>query len=132
MFKVNNCSTKLDYSFLFFRPKSPISGQSSLFIPPGNVKKRLVFLIISRDLKCTVLIWSFSGPYFPHQSKCRKTRTRKTPNMDTFHAVMSCTFYKQLCSGLNPQSWILSGCLELKAGWLWLSIWQNNLFLRGI
>ena len=44
---------------------------------------------------------SFSGPYFPAvrlntdiysvnlhiQSGCRKIRTKKTPNMDTFHAV---------------------------------------------
>ena len=42
--------------------------------------------------------WSFSGPYFSAfglnhsvslciQSKCGKIRTRKTPNMDTFHGV---------------------------------------------
>ena len=48
-----------------------------------------------------VRIWGFSGPYFPAlglnmekygvslhiQPECRKIRTRKTPNMDTFHAV---------------------------------------------
>ena len=49
----------------------------------------------------SVRIWSFSGPYFPAfrlnteiwiflrtQAECRKIRTRKTPNMDTFHAVV--------------------------------------------
>ena len=59
----------------------------------------------------SVHIWSYSGSYFPHsdcsvlvsprsnhakfgfyqvysfQSKCRKIRTRKTPNTDKFHAV---------------------------------------------
>ena len=45
----------------------------------------------------SVRIWKFSGPYFPAfglypaslstQSECRKIRTRKTLNMDTFHAV---------------------------------------------
>ena len=41
-----------------------------------------------------VHIRSFSGLYFPTyivylhiQSKCRKIRTRKSPNTDTFHAV---------------------------------------------
>ena len=50
----------------------------------------------------SVRIWSFSGPDFPVfglntercrgslrvQSKCEKTRTRKTLNTDTFHAVL--------------------------------------------
>ena len=50
----------------------------------------------------SVHIQSFSGPYFPEfglnterygvslciQSKCGKIRTRKTPDMDTFHAVI--------------------------------------------
>ena len=49
----------------------------------------------------SVHIHSFFGPYFPVfglntekygvsiriQSECRKIRTRKTPNTDTFHAV---------------------------------------------
>ena len=50
----------------------------------------------------SVVIWSFSGPYFPAfglntescevsllciQSKCGKMRTRKSPNTDTSHAV---------------------------------------------
>ena len=49
----------------------------------------------------SVRIGSFSGPYFPAfgmnterysvslriQYDCGKIRTRKTPNMDTFHAV---------------------------------------------
>ena len=43
-----------------------------------------------------VCIWSFSGPYFPAfrsvslgiQSKCGKIQTRKTPNTDSFHAVL--------------------------------------------
>ena len=52
-------------------------------------------------MKC-LRIWSFSGPYFPifglntekysvslgNQSECEKIRTRKTPNTDTFHAVL--------------------------------------------
>ena len=49
----------------------------------------------------SVLIWSFSCPYFPAfglntkryfvslciQSECGKLRTRKSPNTDTFHTV---------------------------------------------
>ena len=49
----------------------------------------------------SVRIWSFSSRYFPAfgrnskisrvnlqiQSECAKMQTRKTPNMDTFHAV---------------------------------------------
>ena len=50
------------------------------------------------SLKC-VGIWNFSGPYFLGlsrekyfatfrvQSKCEKIRIRKTPHIDTFHAV---------------------------------------------
>ena len=44
----------------------------------------------------SVRIRSSSGPYFlafelslRNQSECRKMRTRKTPNMDTFHAVIT-------------------------------------------
>ena len=50
----------------------------------------------------SVRIRSFAGPYFPAfglntaryevsrpiQSECRKIWTRKTPNKDTFHAVL--------------------------------------------
>ena len=56
------------------------------------------------ELEC-VCIWSFSDPYFPAfelstetygvshciQSECRKIRTWKTPNMDSFYAVSSCS-----------------------------------------
>ena len=52
-------------------------------------------------VKC-VRIRSFSGPYFPAfglsteiygvslriKSKCGKKQTRKTPNLDTFHALV--------------------------------------------
>ena len=52
----------------------------------------------------SVRIRSFSGPYFPAlrrnterysislciQSECRKERTKKTPNKDTFHVVAFC------------------------------------------
>ena len=48
-----------------------------------------------------IRVWSFSGPYFPAfglntekyrislriKSQCRKIRTRKTPNTDTFYVV---------------------------------------------
>ena len=41
----------------------------------------------------SVRIRSFSGLHFPVfyciQSECEKTRTRKTPNMDTSHAVQT-------------------------------------------
>ena len=59
--------------------------------------------VLRKDLHCvkSVRIRSFSGPYFPTigtnteryglllriQSECGELRTRKTPNMDTFHAV---------------------------------------------
>ena len=64
----------------------------------------------------SVRIWSFSGPYLPAfglntefglsldkvshriQSECGKIRTKKTPNTDTFHAVLmtSDTFFERL------------------------------------
>ena len=59
---------------------------------------------ITGEIHClkSVHIWSYSGPYFPAfglnmerysaslniQSKCRKIRTRITPNTDTFYAVI--------------------------------------------
>ena len=54
---------------------------------------------MSADDYCvkSVRIWSFSGPYFSAfgltvslriQSEYGKVRTRKTPNTDTFHAVI--------------------------------------------
>ena len=66
-------------------------------------------ILISISPYCVknVLIWSYSGPYFPVlglnteryrvslriQSECRKMRTRATPNTDTFHAVPYCLFF---------------------------------------
>ena len=61
------------------------------------------FVLILHCTK-TVRIWSFSGPFFSAfgmnmdiyginlliQSECGKIRTRKTPNMDTFCAVLLC------------------------------------------
>ena len=55
----------------------------------------------------SVGIWSFSDPYFPAfglnterysvslriLSKCGKMRSRKTPNMNTFHAVCFSQFF---------------------------------------
>ena len=50
-------------------------------------------------------IQSFSGPHFPacglnkeSQSKCGKTRTRKTRNADTFHAVLLLMIAKKTIS----------------------------------
>ena len=71
--------------------------------PP--VTQELEELSISKStVHCvkSVCIRSFSGQYFPAfrlnterhgaslriQSKCWKIRTRKTPNMDTFHALL--------------------------------------------
>ena len=65
-----------------------------------KVEKRLC-KFISYCVK-SAIIRSFSSPYFAAfgqnteiyslnlriQSKCGKIRTRKTPNTDTFHAVM--------------------------------------------
>ena len=70
------------------------------------LQKRLLSCSFKRSLKnkyCvkSVRIRSFSGPYFPAfelnkerysvslriPSECRKIRTRKTPNRDTFHVV---------------------------------------------
>ena len=58
----------------------------------------------------SVRIWSFSAPYFPSfelnterygvslgiQSECGKTRTRKTPNTDTFYAVENVSIFSYL------------------------------------
>ena len=57
-----------------------------------------------------IRIWSYSGPYFPAfeenmeryrvslliQSKCRKVRTKITPNTDTFHTVTPLVFGEYL------------------------------------
>ena len=57
-----------------------------------------------------VKMWRFSGPYFHSfklnmeiygvnlciQSKCEKIRTRKTPNMGTFHLVLSTEDFMQI------------------------------------
>ena len=62
----------------------------------------------------SVRIRSFSGPYFPAfgqnkeryslclciQSKCGKIWTRKTPNTDTYHAVLMTHLYLN-CSELS-------------------------------
>ena len=59
-----------------------------------------------------VRIGSFSAPYFPPfgrnvsllvHSECGKIRTRKTPNTDTFHAVISWTVFAHI-----SHLWILN------------------------
>ena len=58
-----------------------------------HIRTLHVWRILCPYSEKSVRIRSFSGPYFPAfgslliQSKCRKIRTRKTPNRDTFHAV---------------------------------------------
>ena len=70
----------------------------------------------------SVCIRSFCGPYFPAfglnteiygvsfriQSKCRKIRTRKTPNTDTFNAVVVLnnfkSYYETLLKNSNEKS----------------------------
>ena len=74
----------------------------NLIITSISVNLRAInFFVSNYNCVKSVRIRSFSGPYFPAfglntgryvvslriQSKCRKIRTRKTPNMDTFHAV---------------------------------------------
>ena len=63
----------------------------------------------------SVRIWRFSGPYFPAfglnmeiysvnlriQSKFRKVRTRKTPNMDTFYSISSIKYKKTTIIRMN-------------------------------
>ena len=64
--------------------------------------KKIVLIRAAHCVKI-VRIRNFSGPFFPAlklnmerygvslriQSECGKTRTRKTPNTGTFHAVVS-------------------------------------------
>ena len=73
-------------------------------------------LVIITQIHCLkdVRIRSFSDPYFPAfgpntercgvslgiQYKCEKTRTRKTPNMNTFHIVIACDFENMIYEGL--------------------------------
>ena len=79
-----------------------------------------IFFNTTKNFQClqcvkNVRIRIFSGPYFPAfglnteryevslsiqyevslsiQSKCGKIRTRKTPNTDTFYAVLTSTFF---------------------------------------
>ena len=49
-----------------------------------------VFPIIAATLheKCTYSEFFWYGVSLRIQSECSKTRTRKTPNTDTFHAVL--------------------------------------------
>ena len=78
----------------------------------------------------SVHIWSFSGPYFPAfqlnterypvSLKCGKTRARKTPNTDTFHAI-NCRFtYAGNWELLKPIAGTKFGrshvCLHFQAG----------------
>ena len=43
-----------------------------------------------RGLRCSVKVLSYKSIVtLPIQSKCGEIRTRKTPNMDTFHAVVT-------------------------------------------
>ena len=69
-----------------------------------NVVVNIKPIYLNKYMLCveSVRIRSYSGPYFPAfgqdtdryspslhiQSKCRKMRTRITPNTDTFYAVL--------------------------------------------
>ena len=89
-------SLKLDHSLNFLH----IIVNLSLKVRESTIWEPLINNI--RCVKC-VRIRRFSGPYFPTfglnteryfvllriQSKCGKIRTRKPPNTDPFHAVIS-------------------------------------------
>ena len=75
----------------------------------------------------SVRIRSFSGPYFPAfdlnteiyrvhcsiQSECGKIRTRKTPNMVTFHPLLSTVFTKVSITNIWQGSKCAAGFLHL-------------------
>ena len=87
------CMRKIMFHFMEIK-KSPVI----------SFTRRIINKYHNRQIHCVngVRIRSFSGPYFPAlglnteryrvclhiQSECGKIRTKKTPNKDTFHAVM--------------------------------------------
>ena len=103
----NTQVSKMQTSFSYIiRPKLCQFGskQGLSYIHIWNISKFKVYLVNKYQTHCvkSVCIRSFSSPYFPSfglnteryslslriQSKCRKIRTKKTPNTDTFHAVL--------------------------------------------
>ena len=92
-------------SDLIFSKRTPLRGSSKT----GHVLRKLwrgrgggVTLPLLRVSYCvkSVRIWLFFGPYFPafwlNTERCcdfGKMRTRKTPNTDTFHAVIFFTTF---------------------------------------
>ena len=84
-------------------------------------------LVIITQIHCLkdVRIRSFSDPYFPAfglntercgvslriQCECGKTRTRKTPNTNTFHTVIACDFENMIYEGLC----LLSRCVRKRS-----------------
>ena len=105
-------------------------------------------LVIITQIHCLkdVRIRSFSDPYFPAfglntercgvplriQCKCGKTRTRKTPNMNTFHAVIACDFENMIYEGLCLLSrWVRKSPLDEKDFIVWLPTFKF-IFLKSL
>ena len=68
----------------------------------------------------SVRIRSFSGPYFPalglnteRYSVCGKTRTRKTPNKDSFHAVVGSEYVQKVKTLTQMKTCKLGSGIEL-------------------
>ena len=91
--------TRRKPSFSFNFPVVEENKQGYLGLNEASKKTTCIYFHCVKSLR----IWSFSGTYFPAfalnteiynvnlrtQSKCGKTRARKTRNMDTFYAVFS-------------------------------------------
>ena len=94
-------SDLVDFLAVLERTKSTIWAPPTVIPPaPATIPPNDEMIKVTLREKC---IWSFSGPHFPAfglnterygvslciQSKCGKVRTRKTPNTNTFHAVLN-------------------------------------------
>ena len=96
---IQGISIIIEFFHVLSRKNSYISRNKPALLKSSN-KHRAQFQPPYHCVK-SVCIWSFSGPYFPAlglntgrygvffciQPQCGKTRTRKTPNIDTLQAV---------------------------------------------
>ena len=90
--------------FLQYIWPNPLKTADFVIFTEKILQGKLQFLCSTSHCVKRARTWSYSGPYFstfglnterygmflPIQSKCRKIRTRITPNTDTFYAFTQC------------------------------------------
>ena len=108
----------LKFSDSWFNKYSHSIGQFSIILVSATQSISIVNLLCEKCRYFEISWSAFTRIRTEYRSKCGKTRTKKIPNADTFHAVFVTHIHFACCnlssSGLNSNSVVFCDKLEIQ------------------